>query len=271
MGDAMTLAGYKDFVNGAVLTEGDLDNYFMSQITGRFATTTARDAAITSPLEGMLAMVNATNDSITYFNGSAWKVWLVRGAGSPEGVETADKGALFFRTDGAAGSTIYEKTTDSANTGWVAVGSGTSAFVGAILRANTTNQTLSTGTNTPITLDDEVLDTDGFHSGGSNTRFTVPAGKAGEYMFTGRVGFAQNATGRRLVSLRKNGTTQFAQIEAPAVSSGATTGVMISEAITLAVGDYVELIGYQSSGGNLDVYGSSTPDSTALTGYLIGT
>jgi len=44
----------------------------------------------------------------------------LEGEGSPEGVVTADKGAVYQRQDGVVGSLIYVKTTDGTNTGWVA-------------------------------------------------------------------------------------------------------------------------------------------------------
>lgn len=42
------------------------------------------------------------------------------GAGSPESVVTASPGALYTRTDGGAGTTLYVKETGTGNTGWVA-------------------------------------------------------------------------------------------------------------------------------------------------------
>lgn len=44
---------------------------------------------------------------------------LISGAGSPEGVYTANRGTIFLRTDGAG--EVYRKTTDGVNTGWVAM------------------------------------------------------------------------------------------------------------------------------------------------------
>lgn len=40
------------------------------------------------------------------------------GTGSPEGVVTAPVGALYRRTDGGAGTTIYAKESGSGSTGW---------------------------------------------------------------------------------------------------------------------------------------------------------
>lgn len=42
------------------------------------------------------------------------------GAGSPEGVVTANSGAIYQRTDGGASTSLYVKVGDGTNTGWVA-------------------------------------------------------------------------------------------------------------------------------------------------------
>jgi hypothetical protein len=44
----------------------------------------------------------------------------IRNSGSPEGVVSADQGAIFRRTDGAAATTFYIKTGGYSNTGWIA-------------------------------------------------------------------------------------------------------------------------------------------------------
>lgn len=46
---------------------------------------------------------------------------LLEGDGSPEGVKTADTGALYLNQTGAPGTLLYCKTTDGVATGWVAV------------------------------------------------------------------------------------------------------------------------------------------------------
>lgn len=46
----------------------------------------------------------------------------LEGVGTPEGVITAERGTRYFRTDGAAGTFLYVKTTTTGNTGWVAYG-----------------------------------------------------------------------------------------------------------------------------------------------------
>lgn len=49
-------------------------------------------------------------------------VLVLSGSGSPEGAVTAAVGSIYLRTNGAAGTIIYEKATGSGNTGWLVVG-----------------------------------------------------------------------------------------------------------------------------------------------------
>lgn len=45
---------------------------------------------------------------------------VLRGSGTPEGAVVADVGALYVRTDGGTGTTLYVKESGTGNTGWVA-------------------------------------------------------------------------------------------------------------------------------------------------------
>jgi hypothetical protein len=62
--------GFKTFTTGEVLTAGDVNGYLMQGVLV-FASTAARDAAITSPQEGQFAYLKDTNVT-TYYTGSAW-------------------------------------------------------------------------------------------------------------------------------------------------------------------------------------------------------
>ena len=44
----------------------------------------------------------------------------LEGEGSPEGVVTADTGAIYQRKDGTPGTLLYVKAGDDSNTGWTA-------------------------------------------------------------------------------------------------------------------------------------------------------
>lgn len=75
----MAGAGFKTFTAGSILTASDVNTYLMQQSTMVFASTTARDAAITSPSEGMVAYTSDT-DTYWYYNGTAWATLLNAGA-----------------------------------------------------------------------------------------------------------------------------------------------------------------------------------------------
>lgn len=51
-------------------------------------------------------------------------IWIKQGAGSPEGVVTANVGSLYMRTDGALGTCLYVKESGTGNTGWHEVAFG---------------------------------------------------------------------------------------------------------------------------------------------------
>jgi hypothetical protein len=63
--------GFKDFLAGSVLTAADTNGYLASQANMVFATAAARDAAITSPQEGMIAVLK-DSDGVFMYNGTAW-------------------------------------------------------------------------------------------------------------------------------------------------------------------------------------------------------
>jgi len=62
---------YKVFSNGDALTGSELNTYLMNQSVMVFASTTARDAALTAPTEGMVVWLQDSNKYV-YYTGSAW-------------------------------------------------------------------------------------------------------------------------------------------------------------------------------------------------------
>lgn len=67
----MAGAGFRDFTVGQILTSQQVDEYLMQQAVMVFASTSARDSAITAPSEGMVAYTSDT-DTFWYYSGSAW-------------------------------------------------------------------------------------------------------------------------------------------------------------------------------------------------------
>jgi hypothetical protein len=65
-------AGFKLFQNGQVLLASEVNTYMMEQQIMVFAGTAAREAAITSPSEGMFAFLKDT-DTLTYYDSTQWR------------------------------------------------------------------------------------------------------------------------------------------------------------------------------------------------------
>ena len=62
----MAGAGFKSFADGNVLTASEVNEYMMQQQIMVFADSTARDAAITAPTEGMFAFLKDTDKLTVY-------------------------------------------------------------------------------------------------------------------------------------------------------------------------------------------------------------
>lgn len=124
--------GFKTFATGEVLTAGDVNGYLMQGILV-FASTAARDAAITSPQEGQFAFTKDTN-SLWYYDGSAW---VASGAaGDIEGV-TAGVGISGGGTSGTVTVTNSMATAIDAK-GDLVVGTGADTFSRLAVGANGT-------------------------------------------------------------------------------------------------------------------------------------
>jgi len=109
----------------------------------------------------------------------------------------------------------------------------------------------ATSTWLAVPFTKERWDTSGFHSVASNTsRLTVPAGQAGQYAIAGHFGWDNNNTGDRGIAIRLNGG-DFIAVLMKKAKQGDTDALSIATVYNLAVGDYVELMVEQESGGSL--------------------
>jgi hypothetical protein len=241
--------GFKDFVTGEVLTAADVDGYLMQGVWV-FASAAARDAAVTSPQEGNFAYLKDTNVT-TYYTGSAWANLDTTGMTNP----MTTTGDIIYSSPGSTpvrlgiGSTGNVLTVASGVPSWAAPAGGAS-FVGVRLTKSAV-QSLTNNTGTMITWDTETYDTNAFHSTSSNTsRITIPAGKAGYYSISATGAFAGNATGQRYFAFYKNGS--MIQIFGRASGYSADTVLSGTSILNLAEADYIQVEGFQNSGGALD-------------------
>jgi hypothetical protein len=131
--------GFKTFNSGDVLSAADVNGYLMQGVLV-FASTAARDAAITAPAEGQFAFTKDTN-SLFYYDGAAW---VASGAtGDIEGV-TAGTGISGGGTSGTVTITNSMATAIDAK-GDLIVGTGADTF-----------SKLTAGTNTYVLTADSA-------------------------------------------------------------------------------------------------------------------
>ena len=113
----------------------------------------------------------------------------------------------------------------------------------------TASQNLASGTTTAINCAGELWDTDAQHSTSTNTsRFTVATGFGGIYEAICKLQFGAFAgANTRVVGVRTNGAAVLWLADTTGVAPGPRingTGLL-----QLNAGDYVEMVGYQDSGG----------------------
>ena len=67
------MTGFRTWSTGDAVSAADFSSYIATQCLTVFATATARDAAITSPAEGMFSYTITTpEETLSYYDGSSW-------------------------------------------------------------------------------------------------------------------------------------------------------------------------------------------------------
>ena len=115
---------------------------------------------------------------------------------------------------------------------------------------HSTTQSIAHNTQTALAFDTETYDVGGLHDNSTNnSRLTATV--AGLYVISGSVNFALSAGGtRRMAAIRFNGTLNVGHNTSPVTASN-WTPTTASAHYRLAVGDYVELMADQDTGGAL--------------------
>lgn len=113
---------------------------------------------------------------------------------------------------------------------------------------NSVAQSIANATLTALAFDSEVYDPDGFHSTVTNpSRLTVPSGAAGRYLIGGCAQWASGPTSAS-IQIRLNGSTAIVAATYPN-----DTVMNVETVYDLAVGDYVEVLVSQNTGGALNI------------------
>jgi hypothetical protein len=166
----MAGAGYKLFNTGDVLTAAQVNTYLMEQTVMRFATTTARDTALSGVLaEGMLCYIDADNNIYKY-TGSAWVNIDTTGGGSP----LTTKGDLYTYTTtdarlgvGTDGQVLTADSTTATGLKWAPAGGGAyTSLASGSLSGSSVSLTSISGSYTDLylILNDVNLNTDHYVS-----------------------------------------------------------------------------------------------------------
>lgn len=165
-------------------------------------------------------------------------------------------------TDGSGGGTPVS----AARLGVVEQGVFDAHYQPAVRVFHNAAQALTTATFTALAFNSEHIDQSGnaadtmHDTVTNNSRLTCRY--AGVYQISGTVEFAANATGIRILRIRHStGPTYISSMAITNAGGADPTAITVSTLYPLAVNDYVELVAYQASGGNLNVTfnGNYTP------------
>ena len=179
----MAGAGYKLFATGDVLTAAQVNTYLMQQSVMVFASSTARNTALSGVVsEGMLAYLLDTND-LTLYDGAAWNSF---GAGDITGV-TAGTGLSGGGTSGAVTVSIDTAVTADLSTAQTLTNKTlTAPIVNLATSAQTASYTLALTDNSDIV---EI-------SNASANNLTVPLNSSVPFPIGSQINILQTGAGQ---------------------------------------------------------------------------
>ena len=126
----------------------------------------------------------------------------------------------------------------------------------------TSAQTIGNASWTKVQLNAESYDSLGEFDSTTNYRFTATG--AGYYHITGSINWELNATGQRATSIYKNGTLVSSGDFRNAAAAVVADITIVADILYLVANDYIELYGYQNSGGDLDILTGESTTNMAI-------
>lgn len=185
--------------------------------------------------------VPTESDFIDLFD-SCFGLGAEAGTGSPEGVKTAQVGALYSRTDGAGGSTLYIKESGTGNTGWTAIAVPQKPSYGGLYYSTPAATTctvagtfyLAAGTTTETTSSNCTVSTAG--------RITYTAADTIRAYVSASISMTSSGTNDEIaLAVAKNGTVETGSVIKRYVTGNDVGAAALSWDLQLATNDYVEI------------------------------
>ena len=148
-------SGFTTFTAGNVLTASEVNNYLMEQSVMVFATTGARDSAITAPEDGMVCYVTGDDSLYQYETISAVSAWRKLAAQVPHtthGARAAIGAATVATTTPAAFGTSYTLSFTKLRADTLLHFDVRASFIIATAANSSLTLTIGDGTNTYTVL-----------------------------------------------------------------------------------------------------------------------
>lgn len=227
--------------------------------------TVTETAAPSDPASGDQAFFVDPTDHLLKRIDSSGTTTTVGGLSVTDGTTTVDDVTEIDFLSGAtisdAGSGVVDVT--------ISGGGGGGSFVGCRV-FNSGTQNVSTSSDTAVTWDSEVFDTNSIHSVSANTsHFTVPSGKGGKWVFHAEIA-VPSGTGQVLVWVKVNGSSDLLPKTRKWGNSGGITHLTWEAVATLSAGDYGEVYFRQASGSTMAIGSATTDAQNYCDVYFVG-